>query len=186
MATAIKDITRYMQQNDTLLELASMLKSIFHKYMQHQTDQLNNWNAEKLGQVIQDQIDIGWDNFFKGRILKGWSEVQNGNYKALDLPKCQAYKTGSWWVSWLIRQIVWFSLNSWQFWEDARYKDRVDLEYKQEHKKKLCKQGRYWYRYCNAGALGQKMQKIEWSNKDSNQSISCWLDSLVSHYKDTV
>ena len=191
MASNIKSISKWMRQQDTAPALVGIATRILYKFTQGDPAALDTWNfdnepnGDALRELVADQKDIGWDNFFRGRIALGWSKLQNDQYSTMELPEGQAYKTGTWWASNLIRQIIYFSLNSWQIRNDVLHKDKVETEYKRE-RTELCARGRFWYR--NANNLGRRMQKYFKRppldrEKDSNQQLACWLDTLEAHYK---
>ena len=190
-ASHIKNITKWLRNQDTAPALVGIVSRILYKFTQREPTALDTWNfgnepnQAELNTLVDDQKEIGWDNFFRGRMATGWSKIQSDHYATLDMPECQAYKTGSWWTSNLIRQVIYFSLNSWQIRNDVLHKDKVATEYKRE-RDELCARGRFWYR--NASKLGKRMQKyfkrttLE-REKDSNQQIACWIDTLEAHYK---
>lgn len=67
------------------------------KFTQGQMEQLDqlNFNNETIRDPLQilivDRKEIRQDNSFKGRMTKGWSEIQGTHFDTLDLPDCQAY-----------------------------------------------------------------------------------------------
>ena len=69
---------------------------VMYKYTQRQEQVLSDWsfqnehNAALLEQLVQEQETIGWENFFKGRLSKTWSLLQDKHYASLELPECQA------------------------------------------------------------------------------------------------
>ena len=187
MASAIKDIKKWLKRQDTHPAITSIITRILYKYTQDSIESLEEWNFDnepdnnRLAALIKDQAEIGWDNFFKGRLAKGWGELQDTHFSSLDLPECQAYdKTGNWWAANLIWQVVYFSLNTWQIRNDILHKDKMDTEYKKE-RKELYKRARWWYR--QAVILGTKMKKyfkktaLE-RQKGSNLQIADWIDTL--------
>ena len=120
MDYAIKDIRKWLINADTAPALTGIMMRIIYKYTQCQEQVLSDWSfhnerdAMLLDTLVQEQEAIGWENFFKGRISKTWSLIQDKHFTSLDLPDCQAYKTGTWWASNVIRQLIYLSLNTWQ------------------------------------------------------------------------
>ena len=192
MQSAIRDVTKWLTKQGTAPALTSILTRILYKYTQGKTAELNTWNfdnepnSEDLYELVQDQKEIGWDNFFKGRISKRWGDIQDRFFVALDLPDCQAYKTGLWWASNVIRQIIYFSLNSWQIRNDALHKDKVQTTYNEERKELRCRV-RWWYnqeKKMESATMKNYFKKSMLSRaKDTNQSLSCWIDSVELSYK---
>ena len=191
MANAIKDIKKWLSRANTAPALVGIIMRILYKYTQRQLQALGEWslqnesNSGQLEQLVQEQELIGWDNFFKGRISKHWSTLQEQHYSTLDLPECQAYKTGKWWASHVIRQLIYFSLNAWQIRNDTLHKDKVQSIYNSE-RSELRKRIRWWY--SNSSKFSRKMQKyfkktmLE-RNNDSNQSLACWIDTVEGYYR---
>ena len=109
---AIRDITRWLKKQDMAPVLVCIVTCILHKFTQRKSDKLEVWNftneqnSVQLNALVCDQAEIGWENFFKGRVTKEWSSIKGNHYDSLDLPKCTAYKTGKWWTSDLICQII--------------------------------------------------------------------------------
>ena len=70
--------------------------------------ELGEWNFdnerdnESLHELVDDQAEIGWKIVFKGHMAKEWEVLQGRYYDTLDLPECQEYKTGAWWMANLI------------------------------------------------------------------------------------
>jgi len=127
-----------MRNQDTAPALVGIATRILYKFTQGDTTALDTWNFENepnrdaLNDLVADQKEIGWDNFFRGRISIGWSKLQGDQYATMDLPECQACKTGTWWASTFIRQLIYFSLNTWQIRNDVLHKDKVATEYKRK------------------------------------------------------
>jgi len=74
-----------------------------------------------LTQALAEQQQIGWHNFFKGRISQTWTAIEQSEYSRQSqhrihthddpLPK---HYPGNWWAANLIKQVVFMSLNLWQ------------------------------------------------------------------------
>ena len=81
----------------------SIVSCIPHKITQNKPEELGEWNFEnelnkvQLQELVEDQLEIGWDNFFKGLMAKSWKDIQECHYATLDLPKCQAYSGHQTW-----------------------------------------------------------------------------------------
>ena len=103
----------------------------------------------------------------------------------LDLPECQAYKTGVWWTANLIRQITYFSLNQWQIHNDLLHKDKAEKIYNQERSKLHCRV-HWWYRQESkmSRAMKKYFKKIAIERgKECNQNLACWIDTLEARYR---
>lgn len=161
---AVKDIKRWLARNETAPALiTSVVTRIMYKFMQRQQSDLDEWsvqnkhNSSQLDKLISEQKNIDWSIFFKGRISRQWSNIQSRHYESPDLPASQAYKTGKWWASNLMRQVIYFSLNAWQIRNDVLHKDRLESNYEAE-RGKLRTHVRLWY--SKAHKFSWKMQQI--------------------------
>jgi len=89
-----------------------------------------------LTQALAEQQQIGWHNFFKGRISQTWTAIQQSEYSRQiqhrintnddPLPK---HYFGNWWTANLIKQVVFMSLNLWQIRNDALHADQIMTDY---------------------------------------------------------
>ena len=94
---------------------------------------------EGCTQALAEQQLIGWNNFFKGRISKTWTEIQQREYlrqsqhridsNAEPLPK---HYSGNWWAANLIKQVVFMSLNLWQIRNDALHSNKILNDYNKQ------------------------------------------------------
>ena len=91
---------------------------------------------EGFTQALAEQQQIGWNNFFKGRISKTWTETQQRKYSrqsqhridSNDEPLPKHY-SGTWWAANLIKQVVFVSLNLWQIRNDTLHADKIMHDY---------------------------------------------------------
>ena len=118
-------------------------------------------------------------------MAKSWQYIQGRHFESLDLPESQVYKTGLWWTANLIRQVSYFSLNTWQIRNDALHSDKKERVYN-EDRSELCKRMRWWYN--KAPRMSIKMQKYFRKSalvrgRECNQNIACWIDTFEAHYK---
>ena len=96
---------------------------------------------EGFTQALAEQQQIGWNNFFKGRISKTWTETQQREYSrqsqhridSNDEPLLKHY-SGNWWAANLIKQVVFMSLNLWQSRNDALHSDKIMNDYNNQHR----------------------------------------------------
>ena len=89
-----------------------------------------------LTQALVEQQQIGWHNFFNGRISQTWTAMQQSEYSKQSqhrinnnddpLPK---HYSGNWWAANLIKQVVFLSLNLWQIRNDALDADKIMTDY---------------------------------------------------------
>ena len=106
---------------------------------------------EGITQALTEQQQIGWHNFFKGRISKTWTEIQQREYSRQsqhridtnDVPLPKHY-SGNWWAANLIKQVVFMSLNLWQIRNDALHSDKAMNEYNTQRRSLLMQIG-IWY-----------------------------------------
>ena len=118
-------------------------------------------------------------------MAKSWQYIQGRHFESLDLPESQVYKTGLWWTANLIRQVTYFSLNTWQIHNDSLHSDKKERLYN-EDRSELCKRMRWWYN--KAPRMGEKMQKYFRKSalvrgRECNQNIACWIDTFEANYK---
>lgn len=68
-------------------------------------------NTDFLSRTLDNQIEIGWDNFLRGRISRGWRTIQDEYYKSEGLTGAHS---GIKWASTLIGTILEISLDLWE------------------------------------------------------------------------
>ena len=113
------------------------------------------WDDEGIRSLIKEQNEIGWLNFFRGRISKRFSVIQ-GNYydeirRRIDgtgIGKLSKQYKGQWWSRELIRQMIFYSLNLWQIRNEFAHVGNEDKE-KIREKKKINDKVMEWYNRMN-------------------------------------
>ncbi len=96
MVNNIKHISKWLRNQDSASALVSIVSRILYKITQGDLPALTHWNFDnepnrvELEQLVADQRDIGWDNFFWGRMALGWSKIQGDHYSDMELPDCLA------------------------------------------------------------------------------------------------
>ena len=116
----LKSINTWMVKNNT----AKLMRIVIQMRM---ADWINgdhmpriNVREEEGGMRVQKAVDeqdeIGWDHFFKGRLSKEWQIIQDEEYQMLSGrgEKVLRHQTGMWWTARMIRLIIYFALNEWQ------------------------------------------------------------------------
>ena len=103
------------------------------------TDLNEEEHEEEVQAAIEEQNKIGWDQFFKGRITKKWSEIQQKVYSKINAERKKQNKTplskafsGQWWAAKVIKQVVYYSLNAWQIRNNHLHKEKEQEEYYKE------------------------------------------------------
>lgn len=75
-------------------------------------DIIGKHNENEINQAIQAQSEIGWDQFFKGRISKKWGDIQQAYYdRKWYKSSCHLknYHDRQWWTVYMIKQIVYLA-----------------------------------------------------------------------------
>ena len=86
----------------------------------------------RVQKAVDEQDEIGWDQFFKGRLSKEWQIIQDEEYQILSNKgeKVLRHQTGLWWTARMIRLIIYFALDEWQVRNDTLHetKDKTARE----------------------------------------------------------
>ena len=98
-----------------------------------------NWTTtdpiqETIKRAFEDQCEIGWTNFFVGRISSQWKLAQERWYtdissNGIKLPRHQTSQT---WATNLCRRVIFFALNRWQIRNETFHDKRTKREYTKE------------------------------------------------------
>jgi len=152
----IQSIARWMQKAGTskplmIIILKAMREWLNEGILEIEWEYPEDLDHEGCTQALAEQQLIGWNNFFKGRISKTWTEIQQREYsrqsqhridsKVEPLPK---HYSGNWWAANLIKQVVFMSLNLWQIRNDALHSDKILNDYN-EQRRILLTQLATWY-----------------------------------------
>ena len=74
--------------------------------------ELEDWG---IHEALEDQKQIGWHNFFKGRISRKFGDIQMSAYNAdTTLASVPAHYSSTWWTAGLIKELIYMSLHMWQ------------------------------------------------------------------------
>jgi len=118
----VQSIARWMKKAGTSKPLTIIILKATRAWLKEGILEIE-WNFpedadhEGLTQALAEQQQIGWNNFFKGRISKTWTETQQREYSrhsqhridSNDEPLLKHY-SGNWWAANLIKQVVFMSL----------------------------------------------------------------------------
>ena len=65
--------------------------------------------------ALEEQQQIGWNNFFKGRISSKFRDIQMSTYNAEEsIDPVPLHYSAMWWTIGLIKEMIYMSLNLWQ------------------------------------------------------------------------
>ena len=80
-----------------------VIRVVLHQQMKAWLDEIENDTIitdlneeeyeEEVQAAIEEQNSIGWDQFFKGRITKKWSEIQQKVYSKINAERKKQNKT---------------------------------------------------------------------------------------------
>jgi hypothetical protein len=94
------NINKYFVNTETNPAPSRVLKHYIMSWINDKTPELlNNLMDDaspKLSQAVTDQMEIGWENFMKGRLSSKWSEMYNHNllHKTKENKRMTAQKWG--------------------------------------------------------------------------------------------
>jgi len=140
--TQLKSIQKWMENVHT----HPVIRVVLHQQMKAWLDEIENDTIitdlneeeyeEEVQAAIEEQNSIGWDQFFKGRITKKWSEIQQKVYSKINAERKKQNKTplskafsGQWWAAKVINQVVYYSLNAWQIRNNHLHKEKEQEEH---------------------------------------------------------
>ena len=91
---------------------------------------------DTIWQAFEDQCEIGWTNFFIGRISSQWKLAQDqwytGDLSSNDGIKLPRHQTSQIWATNLCRWIMLFALSRWQIRNKTFHNKRTKREYMKE------------------------------------------------------
>ena len=100
--------------------------------------QLHSTLTEKLHQTIQDQTQIGWDEYRHGSLAKGWAEVQ------LQYERSTKTKTNSDWNTMFTKTVIQYVYDTWKFRNEKRHGTVKKEEWELRHQQ-LCNKANELY-----------------------------------------
>ena len=132
----LKSIKDWMVKNNTSKLMRIVIQMRMADWINGDRMPRINVREEEGGMRVQKAVDeqdeIGWDQFFKGRLSKEWQLIQDEEYQRLSNQgeKVLKHQTGLWWTARLIRLIIYFALNEWQVRNDTLHetKDKTARE----------------------------------------------------------
>ncbi len=104
-------------------------------------------HQESIFNAINIQSQIGWDQFFKGRIASEWGNLQDAHFteqRQSRTHNLKKYHDRQWWTSNLIKQIIYVALNAWQMRNDKLHSNNKTAEHYQK-RKELLDEVKAWY-----------------------------------------
>ena len=114
----LKKLEEHMETNNTCPEVKQEIITRLHFWVSaqeeptHQIQRDEDGNPDNLSQAIDDQNEIGWDQFLKGRLSLQWINLQHKYCLDQNLqPKYDGFN----WASKLIKKILDVSLLLWDF-----------------------------------------------------------------------
>jgi hypothetical protein len=105
----ISDIAQWMEEVQTDPEIRTAIVTRLVQWADNLPMLPIQTDSVVLQDAIQHQDDIGWDNFFEGRIAKDWEQAQEAYYKW-----CRSRKSARRWTTALIQKL-WNV--AWDLWE---------------------------------------------------------------------
>ena len=124
----LKSIKGWMLKNNTAKLMQIVIQMRMADWIKGDHMPRINVREEEGGMRVQKAVDeqdeIGWDQFFKGRMSKEWQIIQGEEYQTLSNQgeKILNHQTGLWWKTRIIRLIIYFALNEWQVRNDTLHK----------------------------------------------------------------
>ena len=182
-------VTKWMEKNNTLTEMRIIIgKSLLH-WMQYGTN-IEFWELEDtpykadLEDAIQAQNFIGWDNMMKGRLAQNWGDIQMRYYEEFydDIPK---YISATWWASELIRQLLFFSLSTWQH-RNNHLHEKTEAERRIQEREDAIESMAQWYDRAHEFPSDDKpnfARSFLERCTDTTAQIRLWLGKIVDIHK---
>ena len=141
---------------------------------------------EDLEAAIQAQNFIGWANMLKGRIATDWGNLQMKYYTEFydddDIPK---YLNATWWASEFIRNLLYFSLATWQH-RNTFLHESLKKQQKVHDRLEAVEEMAKWYEraheFPDEDKLNFSRSFIERCT-DTTAQIRLWLGKIVDIYK---
>ena len=140
---------------------------------------------DDLEDAIQAQNFIGWNNMLKGRIASNWGDIQMKYYQEVydeDMPR---HISATWWASEFIRQLLYFSLATWQH-RNTYLHNALEKEKKLNERMEAVEEMAKWYERKNEfpaeDTLNFSRSFIERCT-DTTAQIRLWLGKIVDIHK---
>ena len=135
-------------------ELYSLIRKIFNMIIMGNDGPFNEdiSSSSTHRQLIREQNNIGWMQFFKGRMSRKFREIQHEYYEELreemeeqEGKKLNMRYDGKWWTTNLIRRIVYYSLTQWQIRNNNVHDLINELENRERNKDEINNKIIEWY-----------------------------------------
>ena len=135
-----KSLDQYLSSRNTHPDIKDILIRSIRSFLTGTTPSTLNWTTsgpiqDTIKLAFKEQCDIGWTNFFVGRISSPeWKLAQEKWYNDLSsngikLPKNQSAQT---WATNLCRRIMFFALNRWKIRNETFHEKRMRRAYTKE------------------------------------------------------
>ena len=196
MARVLKDLNKWFLSANTNQALTTTLMHCIREWLQfgHSQPNLdflniaNEPNSTELHHAIAAQSDIGWDQFFKGRIATNWGTIQQRHYDvARSQPKSnlKKYHDKEWWTANVIKQVVYIALNAWQIRNDKLHENKKRDDYNVE-RERLHALVQTWYDREGEFGDGDHRRHFNKSYLDrknsTNTALQQWTRAISSTY----
>ena len=150
----LKSLRKWFANANTNQVLTTTLMHCIREWLQfgnepntNDLDISNERNYQTIMQAIEAQSEIGWDQFFKGRIALQWGDIQQKHYdyeRSQPSHNLKKYHDRQWWTANIIKQIVYVALNAWQIRNDKLHEDKKKNKYNAE-RDELLNDVKKWY-----------------------------------------
>ena len=136
--------------------------------------------------ALAEQTQIGWDNFFKGRITKIFGIIQMKAYHAdSHITQVPSHYSAIWWTSRLIKEMIYLSLNVWQHRHRHLHDSQTAASELLERTDALKRKG-MWYEMKHMFPLDDQIhfhQSYLERCMDTTKQIRLWLQKITDLYK---
>ena len=183
-------VRKWLQKQKTHEEMRIVLEKGMLHWMRT-GEHIEIWDLQDteyrndLKQAIQAQNFIGWHNMLKGRIAANWGELQMKYYKEIYEDELPSYLSENWWASEFIRQLLYFSLATWQH-RNTYLHNSMEQAKKLQDRAEAVEEMAEWYERQNEfpkeDSLNFARSFIERCT-DTTAQIRLWLGKIVDIHK---
>ena len=184
-------IRKWFEAKKTHREMSIILEKGLSHWMKTGTN-IDIWDLQHsqyrgdLERVIHAQNYIGWDNLLKGRIALDWGAFQMKEYYSEvyddDVP---GHISATWWTSKFIRQLLYFSLATWQQRNNYLH-NALEQEQKIQERTNVVEEMAKWYErkheFPSEDRLNFTQSFLERCT-DTTAQIRLWLGKIVDIHK---
>ena len=182
-------ISKWLQKQSTMPELTAVLMHGMEHWMDTGTaeelwDIAHSPYRDDIINAIAEQNSIGWHNALKGRLSTMWGNIYMAHFED-NADGTPTHVTATWWTGELIRQILYFSLATWQHRNEYLHNKDEENDKIRERMEALTQMASW---YDRAHQFPQE-DKIHFARtyldrcNDTTTQIRLWLGKIIDIHK---